>query len=238
MIRRSRISIHQASTDTVLSISDGEKFDPTIGHDTSRISGSGQPSHRGIGRTCDGMGISLACESSNDHGKEPFQEGESIKDKVDVPVYSYGYGAPGPTYPYLEVYNPRRPGGDAEASRSEHRDQDVCSPIPHFSFSGGSVFREVSAPPSSTTSDDSSEEEEYVPMMGGFVRRMATIESRGSKEAATISMHSTPLSGRSQTPASQISSVRFMNYTPSLGSSVSRSNSLGTTYLSDRKSVV
>ncbi|KAF9239452.1 hypothetical protein BU15DRAFT_61960 [Melanogaster broomeanus] len=221
MIRRSRISINQRNP-----------IRRSV-HDSSEINGPEQPTHHGIGNTFDPRGISLAWERSNDHGKKSSKEGESIKDEDDVSLYSYGYGASGPTYPYLEVYNSWRPGGDAEASRSDHQGQDVLSPIPRFSFSSGPVFPEVSESLSKTAKDyDSSEEEEYVPMMGGFVRRMATIESRGSKEAATLSMRSTPLSGRSQTPASQISSLRFMNYTPSLGSSVSGGNSLSTTYLS------
>ncbi|KIJ61200.1 hypothetical protein HYDPIDRAFT_159755 [Hydnomerulius pinastri MD-312] len=237
MLRRtSRISIDQVSPTAVLpTSSDPEKSsDPMILRAPSDIkaSGPGVYDHRG---STDGRKISLAWESSTACGSqaaESFKEGEPVKD--DVSVYSYGYGASGPTYPYLDVYNPSSYSRGNAAAPSEHRDQDVFSPVPRLSIPAAPVFPDLSEPLSTTTKDDSSDEEEYVPMMGGFVRRMSTIESLGSKEAATMSTRSMAFSARSQTPASQLSSLRFANYTPtmSMASSVSRSNSLSTAYLS------
>ncbi|KAH7924196.1 hypothetical protein BV22DRAFT_527420 [Leucogyrophana mollusca] len=166
-------------------------------------------------------------------GSQTTGSSKGVDTKSDSPVYSYGYGSVGPTYPYLSVYNSDdalQPKAAASSS-SELHECDVVSPQPRQSMTSP-IFPELATSPEPLVRDDSAEEDECVPIMGGFVRRMATIESLGSREAASLSTRSTS-TRRSQTPASQISSLRFATYTPSLsGSSPSRSNSLNNAYTS------
>ena len=255
MLRRSsRISISQVMSD----ISPHYESANGPARDPSEIQScaSWKPGHRGSGVHLDIRKAALAWE--NAHARHSSQasvgpeslssthyDGESIKEQDkddDVPLYSYGYGASGPTYPYLDMYNPQRPGGYTEASPSYedvdgHRNpQGYQRPIP-----GGPALYDASSEPRSSLSREeeessSSEEEEYVAMMGGFVRRMATIESLGSKEATgtlsttgSVALHSM----RSKTPVSQL---RFAEHgsscTSSLGVPLSREGSLSTAYFS------
>ncbi|KAH7911136.1 hypothetical protein BJ138DRAFT_1151375 [Hygrophoropsis aurantiaca] len=148
--------------------------------------------------------------------------------KTEIPVYSYGYGSTGPTYPYLSVYNSQE---RFDLKDAEIRDCEVASPQPRHSITSP-VFPELPETPELVIRDENGDEDDCIPIMGGFVRRMATIESLGSREAASLSAWSS-YTRRSQTPASQISSLRFATYTPSLsGSSASRSNSLNNAYAS------
>jgi len=260
--RASRISVTPATSDTMLTdISlHSEKADgPMITRDSPEIQSrvSWKPSHRGSSVHLDGKKTPLAWE--NAHGRHASQpsvgpqsftsthDGESTKEKDrddDDLMYSYGYGASGPTYPYLDMYNPQGPGRNAEVSSyedvGEHRfSQGFRRVIP-----GGPAFPEVTSEPRSSLSgeeeESSGEEEEYVAMMGGFVRRMATIESLGSKEAAgtlsttgSVALHP----AHSRTSVSQFSLVRFAEpgsstCTSSLGVPLSREGSLSTAYLS------
>ena len=134
----------------------------------------------------------------------------------DGVVYAYGYGAQGPTYPYLDMYTPQRPGGCADAAAS-------CADVDEHGVLHG--HRRAGACPEGeaweageASSGEEEEEEAYVVMMGGFVRRMATIASLGSREGegAGTGTHSTTGTGsaarrtaRSKTPGSPFSSVRF-----------------------------
>lgn len=268
MLRRtSRISVAKVTSDTTLpNISSyPEKFDgQTTTRDPSEIQSCAywRPGHRGTGVHSDTRRTTLAWDnasvrhasqasvgsasfSSTRDGDETINE----KDKADEDlVYSYGYGACGPTYPYLDMYNPQRPRRYAETSSygdiNEHGIPQGHRPMRAIPV--GLVFPDVSSEPSSLTREEgessSGEEEEYVAMMGGFVRRMATIESLGSKEAAstlstTTSSAARHSSMRCKTPASQFSSVRFAEYgssscMSSLAPPLSGQGSLSTAYLS------
>lgn len=236
-----------------------ERLDsPTIARDPSEIRScaSWKPGHRGSGVHLDLRKTAAGWENAHVHhasqisvGPASFSsthdDGESIKESDkddDVLVYSYGYGASGPTYPYLDMYNPQRPDGYAEASPSwKDVDEQGLSRGHRRAIPSGSglpeVFSEPRCSPSREEEESSGEEEEYVAMMGGFVRRMATIESLGSKEVAgtlstsgSVARHSM----RSGAPASQFSSVRFAELgsscTSILGASLSREGSLNTAY--------
>ena len=250
------------TSDTILSdngpLSERSNGDAVIVLDPSEIRSlaSWKPGHRGAGAHLDVKKTTLTWE--NMHARHNSQasvgpeslssthvDGESIREREqddDGLVYSYGYGASGPTYPYLDMYNPQRPGGYAEV-QSSHEDAD------EHGFSHGyrrtipsePALSEVTSEPRSSLSGEEEESggEEYVAMMGGFVRRMATIESLGSKEAActlstsgSVALHSV----RSKTPVSQFSSVQFAEQTStgtsSLGMPLSRDGSHNTSYLS------
>lgn len=235
---------------------------PTMARDPSEIRSSvpWKPSRRGTVAHLDVGKSTLAWENENVHVRHASQasvssdsflsshdDGESIKEndrQDDVLVYSYGYGATEPTYPYLDVYNPQGSGGYSEASSlCEDLDERGLSRGYRRAIPGGPGLPEASSEPRSSLSGDddeesSGEEEEYVAMMGGFVRRMATIESLGSREAAgTVSTTNSVAhhSMRSKTPVSQFSSGRFTDYGssgPSSGVPSSKDGSLGTAYLS------
>lgn len=125
-------------------------------------------------------------------------------------AYSYGYGASDPAYPYLEIYNPAPPANvNANAILTQSRSSaaviaraDIIEPAPSLT----------------TIESGGGEEDDLIPIMGGFVRRMATIQSFGSREAA-LSI------ARSHVPASPRSSI---GWTPSMVSTLSKNNSLGT----------
>ncbi|KAG1775633.1 hypothetical protein EV702DRAFT_1115422 [Suillus placidus] len=140
-------------------------------------------------------------------------------------VYSYGYGASEPAYPYLEIYNPAPP---ANANANIVLAQQPRS-------SAAVIARaEIIEPASSLTTIEScdGEEDELIPIMGGFVRRMATIESFGSREAALSmarSRFSRVSASETHAPASPRSSI---GWTPSMASTLSKNNSLGTAYFS------
>ncbi|KAG2344627.1 hypothetical protein BDR05DRAFT_961530 [Suillus weaverae] len=135
--------------------------------------------------------------------------------------YSYGYGASNPAYPYLEIYNPAPP---ANANANIILAQQPRS-------SAAVIARaEIIEPASSLTTIEScdGEEDELIPIMGGFVRRMATIESFGSREAALSmarSRFSRVSASETHAPASPRSSI---GWTPSMASTLSKNNSLGT----------
>jgi hypothetical protein len=130
-------------------------------------------------------------------------------------AYSYGYGASEPAYPYLDVYNPSIEQRHNTASLVDVTQQTRSSVV-------------------TDTTEDDSIEDELIPIMGGFVQRMATIESFGSREAAA-SMTRSRLSRFSETPASP--SLRFATCTPSITSTLSKNNSLGTAYFSASSSM-
>ncbi|KAF8550653.1 hypothetical protein OG21DRAFT_388637 [Imleria badia] len=142
MLRRtSRISVTQVTSDTMLSdISPHSErpHGPMIACDPSefRSCASWKPSHRGTGvldvkkptLAWENMHVRHASQASVD--PESFSsthdDGESIKERDnddDVLMYSYGYGASGPTYPYLDMYNPQRPGRYADTSTCEDVDE-------------------------------------------------------------------------------------------------------------------
>ncbi|KAG8215194.1 hypothetical protein J3R82DRAFT_8729 [Butyriboletus roseoflavus] len=249
MLRRmSRISVTQVMSDTMLSdvTPHAEMLDsPTNTRDPFEIRpcATWKPGHRGTGVHLDVRRTSLGWGNGHEHHASQtsveftHDEGESIKDD-DVLAYSYGYGTSGPTYPYLDMYNPQRP----ESSSCEDEDERGLSRGHRGAIPSGAglpdAFSEPRSSPSREEEEESSgEEEEYVAMMGGFVRRMATIESLGSKEAAgtlsrtgSVARHSM----RSGAPTSQFSSVRFADLgsscTSSLGMSLSREGSLSTAY--------
>lgn len=136
-------------------------------------------------------------------------------------AYSYGYGASEPAYPYLEIYNPAPP---ANANANNILTQQPRS-------SAAVIVRadtiESRTSPTTIESGDS-EEDELIPIMGGFVQRMPTIESFGSREAA-LSMARSRFSRVSvserHAPASPRSSIEWA---PSMASTLSKNNSLGT----------
>ncbi|KAH0833933.1 hypothetical protein J3R83DRAFT_11121 [Lanmaoa asiatica] len=252
MLRRtSHISVAQVTPDTVPSdiSSHLERFNgPTVARDPPEIRScaSWKPGQRGTGVHPDVRKAALAWENAHvRHASQASTDPESLSSPHnDDDVYSYGYGVSGPTYPYLDMYNPQRSGGYAETS-------SLCEDVDEHGFSqgyrraipGGPALPDIHSEPRSSLSreeESSGEEEEYVAMMGGFVRRMATIESLGSKEAAgtlsttgSVALHSM----RSGAPASQFSSVRFADYGSSCTSSssvppLSTEGSLSTAYLS------
>ncbi|OJA13184.1 hypothetical protein AZE42_05607 [Rhizopogon vesiculosus] len=139
-------------------------------------------------------------------------------------VDSYGYGASEPAYPYLDVYNPSIDRRQNLASAANMAQPPRLS-VTFIPDTGDTVEYTM------TVEDDDMVEDELIPIMGGFVRRMATIESFGSREAAT-SMTRSRLSRFSETPASLNSSLRFATCTPSITSTVSKNDSLGTAYFS------
>ena len=141
-------------------------------------------------------------------------------------VDSYGYGASEPAYPYLDVYNPciERSHTPASSANMAQPPRISVTFIPGTTGTGDTVEDAM-------TGEDGSVEDELVPIMGGFVRRMATIESFGSREAAA-SMARSQLSRFSEIPTSLNSSPRFATYTPSMTSTLSKNNSLGTAYFS------
>lgn len=143
-------------------------------------------------------------------------------------VYSYGYGASEPAYPYLDVYNPSFKRGHNPASPDGATQQPRMSAvfIPDTPCTSGTEDTVEHA----TAMEDDNIEDELVPMMGGVVRRMATIESCGSREAAT-SITRSGLSRFSEIP-SPGSSLRVATCAPSMTSTLSKNNSLGTVYYS------
>ncbi|KAG1732658.1 uncharacterized protein EDB91DRAFT_1151335 [Suillus paluster] len=138
-------------------------------------------------------------------------------------VYSYGYGATEPAYPYLEVYNPsiERNYNLAPPANVTQQPRLSAAVIP-ATFEPASLL---------TATKDYGVEDELIPIMGGFVRRMSTIESFGSREAAT-SMTRSYFSRYSGTLASHHSSLGLASCAPSIESTLSRNNSLGTAYFS------
>ena len=139
------------------------------------------------------------------------------------PVYSYGYGASEPAYPYLDIYNP-------SIGRS-HNSVSPADATQHPRLSAAFIPGRGDTVEDAMTTEDDGAEDELIPIMGGFVRRMATIESLGSREAAMSTARSR-LSRFSENPASPSSSLRFATCTPSITSTLSKNNSLGTVYFS------
>ncbi|KAG9311117.1 hypothetical protein JVU11DRAFT_9027 [Chiua virens] len=183
------------------------------------------PSWEGHARQASHTSTGSTTLSSTAHEDSEFTQEKSRED--DGVVYAYGYGAFGPTYPYLDMYNPQRPERDDETSSSS---EDLHAywafagtPAPAPSF--GLTYQDIASSSSRTSSqlevreeDDyestcSDEEEEYVAMMGGFVRRMATIESLGSKEASgTLSTTAGSVARHRDVSPSRFSSGRFSAY--------------------------
>ncbi|KAG2363608.1 hypothetical protein BDR07DRAFT_1608703 [Suillus spraguei] len=150
-----------------------------------------------------------------------MDSGTGGRDSDSNSVYSYGYGASEPAYPYLEIYNPAPPA-NANANTTltqEPRSSAAVIARADTVESGTSL---------TTVESGDDEEDELIPIMGGFVRRMATIESFGSREAA-LSMARSRFSRASVSgtyaPTSPRSSIEW---TPSMTSTLSKSNSLGT----------
>ncbi|KAG2117728.1 hypothetical protein DEU56DRAFT_159519 [Suillus clintonianus] len=141
-------------------------------------------------------------------------------------VYSYGYGASEPAYPYLEIYNP--PPSIAQNHNYNPPPPAHVNGIQPRSSAAVTARADTIEPASPLTTIDDFEEDELIPVMGGFVRRMATIESFGSREAA-LSMARSRFSRISETPASPRSSL---GWTPSIASTLSKNASLGTAYYS------
>lgn len=134
----------------------------------------------------DGQGVWMEAEA---------MDSETGCDSDTNSAYSYGYGASDPAYPYLEIYNPAPPAtnGISRSSAAVIARADIIEPAPSLT----------------TIESGGDEEDDLIPIMGGFVRRMATIQSFGSREAA--------LSPRSS-----------VGWTPSMVSTLSKNNSLGT----------
>ncbi|KAG2151093.1 uncharacterized protein EDB93DRAFT_320658 [Suillus bovinus] len=136
-------------------------------------------------------------------------------------VYSYGYGASDPAYPYLEIYNPAPP---ATANANIFLTQQPRSPAAVIARA------DIIEPGTSLTTIESGdgEEDELIPIMGGFVRRMATIQSFGSQEAA-LSMTGSRFSRVSVSEMHTLGSPRSsFGWTPSMASTLSKNNSFGT----------
>lgn len=136
-------------------------------------------------------------------------------------AYSYGYGASEPAYPYLEIYNPAPPA-NANAN-------NILTQQPRSSAAVVARADSIESRTSPTTIESGDgEEDELIPIMGGFVQRMPTIESFGSREAA-LSMARSRFSRASvserHAPASPRSSIEWA---PSMASTLSKNNSLGT----------
>jgi hypothetical protein len=132
-------------------------------------------------------------------------------------VYSYGYGASDPAYPYLEIYNPA-PAANAKANGTLTQSRSSAAVTARADI--------IEPAPSLTTIESGGgEEDELIPIMGGFVRRMATIQSFGSREAALSMARSRFSVSETHGPASPRSSI---GWTPSMVSTLSKNNSLGT----------
>ncbi|KAG1733940.1 hypothetical protein EDD22DRAFT_960143 [Suillus occidentalis] len=113
-------------------------------------------------------------------------EAEAMDSETDTnSAYSYGYGATEPAYPYLEIYNPV-PAVKANVNVIRSPAAEIIEPAPSL-----------------TTVE--SGEDDMIPIMGGFVRRMTTIQSFGSREAA-LSIGRSPRSSIGLTP-SMVSSL-------------------------------
>lgn len=112
-----------------------------------------------------------------------------------IPSYAYGYGAPGSSYPYLNLYNPPPSAQHSGPSSSASVESTQDKPSSHSSVSDVSDFED--------------DRDEFVPMMGRYVRRMRTIESLGSREVSTLggakSLHLSTAGSRS--PSLMIGSV-------------------------------
>ncbi|KAG2054597.1 hypothetical protein BDR06DRAFT_1007763 [Suillus hirtellus] len=136
-------------------------------------------------------------------------------------VYSYGYGASEPAYPYLEIYNNPAPPATGN-------DNTIPTQQPRLSAAVIARADTIEPAMSLTTMESGDEEDELIPIMGGFVRRMATIQSFGSQEAG-LSMGRSRFSRGSVSemyaPASPRSSI---GWAPSMASTLSKNNSLGT----------
>jgi hypothetical protein len=146
------------------------------------------------------------------------------RDSDSNSVYSYGYGASEPAYPYLEIYNPAPP---ANANANNNNLLTQQQPRSSAAVIAQADTIEPRTPPPTIESGDG-EEDELIPIMGGFVQRMPTIESFGSREAA-LSMARSCFSRVSvserHAPASPRSSIEWA---PSMTSTLSKNNSLGT----------
>ncbi|KAG1721962.1 hypothetical protein EDB19DRAFT_1916984 [Suillus lakei] len=167
-------------------------------------------------------------------GPLPMDPEAGSRDSDSDSVYSYGYGASEPAYPYLEIYNPSSPiermhNHNPAPPANANTNIKVVTQQPRSSAADIARADIEPASPLTTIESYDDEEDELIPIMGGFVRRMATIESLGSREAAQsmarsrfskMSLSETP------TPASPRSSIS--GWTPSITSELSKNNSLGT----------
>lgn len=143
------------------------------------------------------------------------------RDSDSNSVYSYGYGASEPAYPYLEIYNPAPPANaNANTTLTQEPRSSAAVIARADTIESGTSLTTVES------GDD--EEDELIPIMGGFVRRMATIESFGSREAA-LSMARSRFSRASVSGTCAATSPRSsIEWTPSMKSTLSKNNSLGT----------
>lgn len=169
----------------------------------------------------------------------------SSSDKASDPgilSYAYGYGAPGPSYPYLDLYNPPPSVQHSGPSSSASVESTQDKPSSHSS--------------GSDVSDCEDDRDEFIPMMGRYVRRMRTIESLGSREVSTLggtkSLHlstarsrspslmigsvSSCMGGPSSTNGSQLSPLQLSLSSSTPSASMPRSNSESTSGNSTGKS--
>ncbi|KAG1856736.1 hypothetical protein F4604DRAFT_1797651 [Suillus subluteus] len=169
-----------------------------------------------------GPGASSRVDSESDHFVG-VTEGQGLggRDSDSNFAYSYGYGASEPAYPYLEIYNPAPPA-NANAN-------NILTQQPRSSAAVVARADSIESRTSPTIIEScDGEEDELIPIMGGFVQRMPTIESFGSREAA-LSMARSRFSRVSvserHAPASPRSSIEWA---PSMASTLSENTSLGT----------
>lgn len=127
----------------------------------------GLTSHAGkstLDRTSDpihfgSMSVGEVAHADSVHGHDSDVDRESDQSTTESEVLSHIYGQ-SYLYPPAVVHNP-------PSSPSDGNTHDEGSSSPRSDMSAG-------------------EDDEYIPMMGGYVRRMSTIESLGSREVSTL----------------------------------------------------
>lgn len=175
--------------------------------------------HQSVG-VAEGQGVCAMGDRRN-RTDSPLAMDSDAGSRDSDSVYSYGYGASEPAYPYLEIYN--NPAPPAAGN-----DNIIPTQQPRLSAAVMARADTIEPAMSLTTMESGDEEDELIPIMGGFVRRMATIQSFGSQEAG-LSMGRSRFSRSSvsemHAPASPRSSI---GWAPSMASTLSKNNSLGT----------
>ncbi|KAI6113592.1 hypothetical protein EDD16DRAFT_1709470 [Pisolithus croceorrhizus] len=108
---------------------------------------------------CGSMSVGEAAHADTSHGHDSDVDRESDQSTTESEILSHIYGQ-SHLYPQAVLHNPPSSPSDANT-----QDEGSCSPRSDMS---------------------TGEDDEYIPMMGGYVRRMSTIESLGSKEVSTL----------------------------------------------------
>lgn len=105
------------------------------------------------------MSVGEAARADSGHGHDSDVDRESDQSTTESEILSHIYGQ-SYLYPPAVLHNP-------PSSPSDGNTHDEGSSSPRSDMSAG-------------------EDDEYIPMMGGYVRRMSTIESLGSREVSTL----------------------------------------------------